>query len=364
MKLTKDQQQKVDLIRRRFVHREDAYSLQWWNPRTEEGGWKLPRQFDEQGKETEQTMPLTDSVLATHLMGRETVGVYQLDQNDTVKWLCFDFDVRKGVSLTDVQEDVQRTVMQCRQLLRSLHLPSLLEGSTNKGYHLWIFFDTPISANKVKSLGDWIAGQLDYPTHVGIEVFPKQVHRKSFGNLVRIPLGVHAKTKQRCLFLKDDFTPVQDQWHYLRVAPTVTETELDQLLHNHNIELQVVRVVQSSNDLISDKNPKCLVTLLHDGAQLGMQDRSAFQLACYLRDRGVPIELVLTLMLDWNTRNDPPMTEEAVAAKVESAFRDAYSPYPCSVELFDDICSPDCVFYETKMRNRQRRKQHNPSFRR
>ena len=354
--LSTDQQAKLDLLRTRFVHRTDVYAVQWWSKARNDGGWFIPRV--RQKDISSDPLPLTDRELIKHVRGADTVGVYQLGSDDTVKWLCFDVDVRKGVVLNEVEDEVQEVVRQLRTELRTMRIPSLLEGSTNKGYHLWVFFTEPVPAAKVKSLGDFIVSGLDLPEHIGIEVFPKQVHRRSYGNLVRMPLGIHPKTGKRCLLLGNAFEVLDDQWGVLAQVPTVDEATLDALIQQHDISLQTIRVVDSSSDLVSEKNPRCIVTLFADGADFGMQDRSAFQLACYLRDRGIPFDLAESTMLDWNRRNTPPMEEQAVSAKVESAFRDAYSPYPCSVELFDAVCSSDCVFYEEKMKTRNRRKLH------
>ena len=62
------------LLREKFVNRCDCYCIQ------HRYGYS---RIDEL---------LTDEKLRKHLSGEITVGSYQLDSNNRVKWLCFDFD--------------------------------------------------------------------------------------------------------------------------------------------------------------------------------------------------------------------------------------------------------------------------------
>jgi hypothetical protein len=67
----------VELLERIFVNRTDCYCIQ-----LKQGYSKVAE-------------PLTNEILLKHLSGEITVGSYQLDSCNYVKWLCFDFDPEK-----------------------------------------------------------------------------------------------------------------------------------------------------------------------------------------------------------------------------------------------------------------------------
>lgn len=364
MTYTKDQREKIDLVFERFVHRRDLYAEQWIDRNDpSRGGW-APRVANhcDQGCTAKRCMhtqydPLTEVVIARHLSGLDTVGVYQLDTEDTVKWLCFDIDVNKGATVSQMRPFVVEHAKQLRAKIKSLGLPTLIEDSTNKGVHLWVFFSSPVPAKKVHALGGWISQAVPNPENIHTEVFPKQTqHRGSFGNLVRIPFGKHLKSNRFSGFVSPDtFEPLsrEEQWKALAMVPTVTEAQLDSILAEHKIEM-IVPTTETSKDEygVNEKTPKCLSKVLREGAEDGYTDVAAFRLACYLRDRGIPQDLATTTLLEWNKRNAEPMDESYVEAKVESGFSHTYSPYPCSEPSFDAICTSSCFWYANKMKAR------------
>ncbi|MCX6833342.1 MAG: hypothetical protein NT028_14665, partial [candidate division Zixibacteria bacterium] len=105
----------INLFRHRFVQREDCYPLQIAG----NGGYTVIRE------------PLTDAIIADHLQGSKTIGLYS-SPDSTTKWLCIDIDTLDKAELRRVQEHVNQ-----------LGIPFLTDFSGKKGYHIWIFFDKP-----------------------------------------------------------------------------------------------------------------------------------------------------------------------------------------------------------------------------
>ena len=66
------------------------------------------------------------------------------------------------------------------------------------------------------------------------------------------------------------------------------------------------------------------------------------------------IELAHAALREWNERNSPPLEDERLVAKIESAYSDSYSFFPCQEEIFDPYCSSSCRYYEKKMQKRKR----------
>lgn len=145
--------------------------------------------------------PLTPQVLKRHFAGEVTVGAYQLDMHNCVKWLCFDLDPEK---LSDARETAQKLldVMLEKEVERDgVRRPRiwpeavLLEASRypDFSYHIWIFFSLPVPAKVAQWLGYRIV-ELASINPKRVEVFPKQTElqkERPYGNFVKLPLGKH-----------------------------------------------------------------------------------------------------------------------------------------------------------------------------
>jgi hypothetical protein len=179
----------IEALHSFFVVRFDCYGVQ-----LDKGGYVKVEE------------PLTSEVLAGHLKGNITVGTYQLNGDSFVKWLCFDLDPEK---LTDPEQAVEKIINVCFEkrkeddgVERPRIWPSavLLEASRypDPSYHIWIFFAIPVHAKVARWLGLRIL-ELAELNPRQVEVFPKQSeinNERSFGNLVKLPLGFHRAEKK------------------------------------------------------------------------------------------------------------------------------------------------------------------------
>jgi len=177
---------------RLFVNRDDTYAIQ------------LPS-----GSYSRVEATLTNEVLEKHLKGEVTVGAYQLDNNNTVKWFCFDLDPEH---LDDPKAPAQKLLDVCFERIWKHSV--LLEASRypDPSYHLWIFFSAPFPAKAARWLGYRII-ELASLNPRQIEVFPKQdelTKEFPYGNLVKLPLGFHRKAKKWSRFLDfETFQPTE-----------------------------------------------------------------------------------------------------------------------------------------------------------
>ena len=184
-----------------FVNRIDCYCVQ-----TQKGYVKVDD-------------PLTDSVLERHFRGECTVGSYQLNNENMVKWLCFDFDPEK---LEDPKVAVQKVLAVCLEqkeesdgAKRPRIWPNavLLEASRypDASYHVWILFLIPVSAKVAQWLGMRIL-ELSGLNPKQVELFPKQTELtadRPFGNFVKLPMGKHQVEGKWSRFLSfGDFEPL------------------------------------------------------------------------------------------------------------------------------------------------------------
>ena len=132
---------------------------------------------------------ITDQTWSDHLQGTTGIGIYPsvpTPNGPICAWGCTDIDV----------EDIE----QARLLHRTLQaagVVSWIERSRSKGYHVWIFSSSPVSAEAMRNM-QLVAHQVaDLDPK---EVNPKQVDvtESKIGNYVRLPyLGGLIETPER-----------------------------------------------------------------------------------------------------------------------------------------------------------------------
>ncbi|MGB9900994.1 MAG: CRISPR-associated primase-polymerase type A1 [Pseudothermotoga sp.] len=153
-----------------------------------------------------------------HLNGEKTLGVYVLRSDNSVKFAAFDVDVKKSLN-----QNYQELVELCKQTVRDLcerlrleNIKYYVEFSGNRGYHVWIFFDRWLQAYKVRAILKKIAEDIPSDERISVEVFPKQSDTNGgLGNLIKLPLGIHRKTLNNCVFVDENFEPFPNQLDYL-----------------------------------------------------------------------------------------------------------------------------------------------------
>lgn len=182
-----------------FNGREDCFARQWTN-----------REESRQGY-----VPINASLgpadIEEHLSGKKTYGIYLLRPDGTVRVAVIDADLRPdfrkpGLSAEQrhqIRRESTWLASRIRELSALRGARPLVEVSGGKGYHFWYFFDPPAPATDTRqalgSICNAVRGDLEVFT---IEVFPKQdrLTGKGFGNLVKLPLGVHRLTGKRSYF--------------------------------------------------------------------------------------------------------------------------------------------------------------------
>lgn len=189
-----------------FVHRSDAYAEQ----RDIDG--KFPT-----GGYNSVKQELTDEIIQKHLDGEITIGIYNIKPGEhTIKWACIDIDITKEKVIEPgfKFEDWEPRILEQAQIIKDLLLEntifSYLEFSGKRGYHVWIFFEMPISAKFVQDILKKIlatAKKVD-TKYIDWEIYPKQtqVTDTSYGSLVKGPCGIHRYSGKRSVFI--DFTGI------------------------------------------------------------------------------------------------------------------------------------------------------------
>lgn len=214
----------VEALKTLFVNREDCYCVQ-----------------NNDGSYTKIEEPLTNEVLERHLKGEITVGSYQLAFDNTVKYLCFDFDPEK-------LDDPKATVVKLFNALfeikeedpdkkrpRVWPYAVMLEASRydDPSFHAWIFFEPRVPAQVAKWLGFRFL-ELAGLNPKQIEVFPKQSELskdRPYGNFVKLPLGLHRKEGKKSRILDyATFEPLPDETLGTFRGLTFSEHDLTRIL--------------------------------------------------------------------------------------------------------------------------------------
>ncbi len=179
--------EKLALLRTLFGARSDVFAIRWENASTSKSGWSPAVRGGWANKGTKKEyLPLTDEVLARHLRGEATIGIYPLLPDDTCTLLACDFD--QGTWALDA--------LAYLDACHRAEVPAALERSrSGDGAHVWLFFEGAVSATTARSLGtsllrEAMAARAELDLSSYDRFFPSQdfMPKGSFGNLIALPL--------------------------------------------------------------------------------------------------------------------------------------------------------------------------------
>lgn len=269
-----------NLIRRLFVARDDTFSVQ-----TPDGQYARVRRG------------LTDEDIRKHLSGEHVVGVYELDKDSNVKWICWDFDAHDGDG-GKARESALKLLSRLKK--NEVYRRACLLEHSGGGYHVWLFFSEPLPAAGAK----WLAEELAKEAEVEAEIFPKQekLPPDGVGSLVKLPMGRNLKWGNWSVLLEP--TNLSEIEPASIPAPASREKETSLSAPNLSGCLALGRISQ--------------------GVDEGCRDEAAFFLARYMYATGFPSYMACSALLAWDRKNRPPLGEKVVMDKVRSAFRKGY----------------------------------------
>ncbi len=151
---------------------------------------------------------LSPEAMEAHVSGLRTIAIYTVAEDHTVGFGMIDFDSKTAAA--------KERMLWIKNYLKQTGLPSYIEASGSKGYHLWVVFKARIHAAKVNWLLNFIVkqaaedlgdpGASELGKYNWIEVNPKQKSGAGAGNAVKLPWGIHKKTGQRTTFISENFS--------------------------------------------------------------------------------------------------------------------------------------------------------------
>ncbi|MBI5614262.1 DEAD/DEAH box helicase family protein, partial [Candidatus Gottesmanbacteria bacterium] len=190
----------------------------WTNPAPAKSGYSPVYRLNNQSE------PLTDTIVQSHLSGNQTIGIYPLLSDNTTYFLAIDFD-----KLNWLKESTALL-----QMASKYTLPGYLERSrSGNGGHVWFFFETNIAAWKARQLGKLLLSEANIFSRKTFDrMFPSQNEHtgKGFGNLIALPLQGKAVMQKNMVFMDDTGEPHPDQWSFLQTCRKISLTLIDVVL--------------------------------------------------------------------------------------------------------------------------------------
>jgi len=273
-------------LQRLFVNRHDDYAVQQPN-----------------GQYHRAEEPLSLDVIKQHLEGKVTVGAYQLNEFNCVKYLCFDLDpetlkspfsTAKKILDVLLEEDKEKPKIWSKAVL--------LEASRypDNSYHLWIFFDPTVPAKIAKWLGYRIL-ELANLNPKSIEVFPKQTtltKDRPFGNLVKLPLGLHQVEGKWSRFVDlETFELLPSTCLFNVEGISFTEADIDKILSlKEKAAVQITFDMPENFRTLKTENEARIVKFLLPYWKEGQRNRVEMAFLGWCLKRGVSQESALRIV--------------------------------------------------------------------
>ncbi|MTC51226.1 hypothetical protein GKR59_16525 [Providencia alcalifaciens] len=145
---------------------------------------------------------VTPELIKQVLLDQKSIAIYQKNNDLTIKWICFDFDILKSCIDSGLasqgDKELKRAVNIFYQTLEQRGIPFLLEYSGNRGFHIWITFDEAVKYKTGYDIQQAIlqdAGLNFDSSLIGVDLFPHSATPTGGVGLgVKIPLSKHKKS--------------------------------------------------------------------------------------------------------------------------------------------------------------------------
>jgi len=189
--------------------------------------------------------------IENHLLGlkedaSDVIGIYPLFSDGTCRFLVFDFDNHDQGAEEQDNANTDNSWIEEVDALREIgkvnEIPMLVERSrSGKGAHVWIFFDTPISASLARRFGfallDKGAESVNMKSFRFYDrMLPAQdyIEDGGLGNLIALPLQGQALKHGNSAFVDENWNAYPNQWTALQSVSKLSASKIEEWLAKWN----------------------------------------------------------------------------------------------------------------------------------
>ena len=200
-------------------------------------------------RKSKKVRPFNDGLLRRYLQGRKTYGIFSGGYYS--KFLTFDVDCanRDDIARWATFKIIMLLTEEYGVWRNDIHVST----SGRKGYHVDLFFDRPVLVTDLQRFFTAVVAD------VGELPVGKIEFRPSWGAGVKLPLGVHQVTGNRCWYVdRDTLEPIESFDYILDVEPMSAEIITDQdigLTEEQAAEFEyIARTVDPNANVLTERD--------------------------------------------------------------------------------------------------------------
>lgn len=268
-------------------------------------------------KDNSKVILLNDSFIKSHLNGKLTYGVFA--GISITKFICFDVDF---VDLNIAKWVVYKIYNALIEIgISEEYIYTSFSG--NKGYHVEIFFDKPLSNTEAKRLFDIVMIKEKLHTIEGGKV----EYRPTDTQGVKIPLGKNFKSKRknRCWYVdySKGLTPIRKKDYILNVkqfnvldVENIISREMDMFYYSEEEKKDISEIRKEIESVVKPlkiyyenvgeiETLESINKIYNEGLNMqGTRHNSIFKLGKFFRYQGYTEEETVILIKDWMSEQD------------------------------------------------------------
>lgn len=244
----------------------------------------------------------TDEVLKSHLDGRYAIGVFAGEK--ATKFISFDIDIGG--------HSVVKNVVDTLELLGFPRDRIYVSTSGKKGYHVDMFFDPYIYNERARNIYELVIWQA--------QLDPKKVEfRPTHKQAIKLPLGIHAKTGNRCWFVDRETLEPIERMDYISEIQHINAAMVYDILRIWNkkrwSELYIEAVLNPKTDPAFepeyDYRRKEEYFENHKLTEPGTRHNMMVRIATDIRYCGAGQKQIEKFLMGWYYRQDPGLMDSS-----------------------------------------------------
>lgn len=261
-----------------------------------------------------------DEYVREHVGGETCYGFYLMRPDNTVTCTCVDFDDHADNPDPDWQDKADRFY----QLLLQLGLTPLMEVSASgSGAHLWLVFNKPIEAWKVRQFWQTAGQRINYDPK---EIYPRQdqLRGKGLGNLIRLPYWNRSRFVdpfREWEEVQPEDIPRTDVDEFIDICLSIGTRLSDPPTEASSVSERVERLLKVPNSLLARRWRGDTDGLSGDTSRSVV----AFAICCELVYQHVPTEEIHEALNRWCDLNDYNKPDSWKQHTIEKAYQSVHT---------------------------------------